>query len=99
MTITQFTNPKDFAPIVHAIGTDIEQTQVRIVASAMPIRSSIIGKWSISFSTSKRKKVGKAKLLTICPRLYAHNILTRRDTLAETSSICASSPVLIRWKY
>ncbi len=25
---------KDFAPIVHAIGADIEQTQVRIVASA-----------------------------------------------------------------
>lgn len=34
MTITQFTKPKDFAPIVHAIGADIEQTQVRIVASA-----------------------------------------------------------------
>lgn len=34
MTITQFTKPKDFAPIVHAIGADIGQTQVRIVTSA-----------------------------------------------------------------
>lgn len=34
MTITQLTKLKDFATIVHAIGTDIEQMQVRIVASA-----------------------------------------------------------------
>ena len=34
MTITQFTNPKDFSPIVRAIGSDLEQTQVRVIASA-----------------------------------------------------------------
>lgn len=27
-----------------------------------------------------------------------HNILTRKGILAETSSICANSPVLIRWR-
>ena len=47
MTITQFVNTKGFAPIVHAIGTDIEQTQARIVASVIPIRSFTIGRRGI----------------------------------------------------
>ena len=99
MTITQFTNPKDFAPIVHAIGTDIEQTQVRIVASAMPIRSFTIGRWGILFSTSKRKKAGEAKLSIIYPRLYAHNIPIRKAIPLVTLSICVNSPKPILWRF
>ena len=50
-------------------------------------------------TTSKRKKVGEAKSLTIYPRLYAHNILTRRDIPPVTLSICVSLQRHILWKY
>lgn len=93
------TDKQDFSPIVRAIDSDLEQTQVRVIASANADMLFHYWKVGISFSTSKRKRVGEAKSLTIYPRLYAHNILTRRDIPLVTLFICVSLQRHIQWKY
>ncbi len=74
------TDKRDFWPIVRAIGSDLEQTQVRVIASANA--DMLFHYWKVGHFVlylQKRKRVGEAKSLTIYPRQCAHNILIRRD--------------------
>ena len=90
---------QDLSLVVRAIGSDLEHTQVRMIASANA--DMLFHYWKVGhFILYLQKKEGwGSKVIDNLSKLYAHNILTRRDTLAETSSICASLLVLIRWKY
>lgn len=84
------TDKQDFSPIVRAIGSDLEQTQVRMIASANA--DMLFHYWKVGhFILYLQKKEGwEAKSLTIYPRLYTHNIQTRRDIPLVTLSICVS---------
>lgn len=57
----QKADKQDLSLVVRAIGTDLEHTQVRLIASANADMLFHYWKWGISFFTSKRKKVGDAK--------------------------------------
>lgn len=55
------TEHQDLDPIVRAIGTDLEHTQVRLISSANV--DMLFHYWKVGhlFSISKRKKVGEEK--------------------------------------
>ena len=94
------TDKQDFSPIVRAIGSDLEHTQVRVIASANA--DMLFHYWKVGhfiLYLQKKEGWGRAKSLTIYPKLYAHNILTRRDTPLVTLSICVSLQRHIRWKF
>ncbi len=86
------TEKQDLSFVVQAIGTDLEHTQVRMITSANA--DMLFHYWKVGhFILYLQKKEGWGSKV-----LYAHNIPTRKGILAETSSICANSPVLIRWR-
>ena len=56
------TDHQDLDPVVRAIGTDLEHTQVRLIASANA--DMLFHYWKVGhfiLSISKRKKVGEEK--------------------------------------
>lgn len=55
------TENQDLSLVVRAIGSDLEHTQVRLIASANADMLFHYWKVGILSSTSKRKKVGEAK--------------------------------------
>ena len=72
-------DPKVFFSIVRAIGSDLEHTQVRMITSANA--DMLFHYWKVGhfiLYLQKKRRLGEAKLSTIYPRLYAHNIPTRR---------------------
>lgn len=93
------TDKQDFSPIVRAIGSDLEQTQVRVITSANA--DMLFHYWKVGHFILylQKKKVGEAKSLTTYPRRYAHNMQIRRGIPPVTLSICASSQRLIQWRF
>ena len=93
------TENQELSLVVQAIGTDLEHTQVCMITSANA--DMLFHYWKVGhFILYLQKKEGwEAKLSTIYPRLYAHNIPTRKGIPPATLSICASSQRLILWRF
>ena len=89
---------QDLSLVVQAIGSDLEHTQVRMIDSANA--DMLFHYWKVGhFILYLQKKEGwGSKVIDNLSRRYAQNIQIRKGILAEISSICASLPVLIRWK-
>ena len=89
------TDKQDFSPIVRAIGSDLEQTQVRIASSANA--DMLFHYWKVgTYILYLQEREGwEARSSTNSRKLSVRNIPKRKAILVATSSICANLQVLI----
>ena len=87
---------RNFDAFVHAVGSEIEQAQVRLITAANAQMLFHYWKWAIIYCTSKTCMAGVVKLSRSWHRQSGSTILKRKDIRSVILLICASLPVYIR---
>ena len=85
-----------FDAFVHAVGSEIEQAQVRLITAANAQMLFHYWKMAIIYCTTKTCMAGVVKLSRSWHRQSDSIILKRRDIRSVILLICASLPVYIR---
>lgn len=85
-----------FDAFVHAVGSEIEQAQVRLITAANAQMLFHYWKWAIIYCTTKTCMAGVVKLSRSWHRQSDSIILKRRDIRSVILLICASLLVYIR---
>ena len=83
-----------FDAFVHAVGSEIEQAQVRLITAANA--QMLFHYWKMGNYISRTYMVGEEKLSINWLRLSGLTILRRKDIRSVILLICASLPVYIR---
>ena len=85
-----------FDAFVHAVGSEIEQAQIRLITAANAQMLFITGKWATIYCIIKTCMGGEVKLSRSWRRQSDSITRKRKDIRSVILLICASLPVYIR---